>query len=109
MADYSITEAAAILGVSRSTVRIWAEAGTISCWRTDGGHRRFPETELRAFRAEVMGERPGTAERAAAWAAAAQAVLHAAEADLGSGSPLSAPFRAAAQTLRGADEGPSAG
>ncbi len=100
MADYSITEAASLLGVSRSTLRNLAEAGEIPCWRTDGGHRRFPETELRAYRAQSMGERPGAAERAAAWTAAALAVLRGAEADLGSESPLAHRIRAAAAELR---------
>lgn len=41
--------AAALLGVSESTVRRWADAGDIRFYRTRGGHRRILEEDLRHF------------------------------------------------------------
>lgn len=40
------TEAAAILGVSVSTMRQWADEGRLPCYRTEGGHRRFRLTDI---------------------------------------------------------------
>lgn len=37
----SLSEASEIMGVHPSTLRRWADAGTIPCTRTPGGHRRF--------------------------------------------------------------------
>lgn len=45
----SLAKACAILGVSDSTVRRWADAGQIRCFRTPGGHRRFAEPDLLAM------------------------------------------------------------
>ncbi len=39
-------EAAAMLGVSVPTVRLWADTGRVPCHRTAGGHRRFEVEEL---------------------------------------------------------------
>ena len=41
--------AASILGVSTKTLRRWNAAGTIKCWRTAGGHRRFSLIDIKAF------------------------------------------------------------
>jgi excisionase family DNA binding protein len=48
----SVHEASAMLGVSLSTLRRWADAGKIPIHRTLGGHRRFSRHELQAL---VMG------------------------------------------------------
>jgi excisionase family DNA binding protein len=34
-------EVAKVLGVSLRTVQLWAEAGLLEAWRTEGGHRRI--------------------------------------------------------------------
>lgn len=39
-------EAAAMLGVSVPTIRMWADQGRVPCHRTAGGHRRFEVEEL---------------------------------------------------------------
>jgi excisionase family DNA binding protein len=45
----SLTETSELLGVHPTTVRRWADAGEIPCFRTPGGHRRFRTTELAAW------------------------------------------------------------
>jgi excisionase family DNA binding protein len=45
----SLARACAILGVNESTVRRWADAEKIRCFRTPGGHRRFAEADLVAI------------------------------------------------------------
>jgi excisionase family DNA binding protein len=48
--DYLLTnEAAAILQVSPKTVSRWAKEGKLPFIRTLGGHRRYPEDEIRAL------------------------------------------------------------
>jgi excisionase family DNA binding protein len=42
-------EVAAAFRVDSKTVSRWAKAGKISSTRTPGGHRRFPEAEVRAI------------------------------------------------------------
>ncbi len=42
----NMARACEVLGVNESTVRRWADAGQIGCFRTPGGHRRFSEREL---------------------------------------------------------------
>jgi excisionase family DNA binding protein len=42
----NLGRACEILGVNESTVRRWADAGRIGCFRTPGGHRRFSEDDL---------------------------------------------------------------
>jgi excisionase family DNA binding protein len=42
-------EVAAAFRVDAKTVSRWAKAGKISSTRTPGGHRRFPEAEVRAL------------------------------------------------------------
>ena len=43
---YSIGMAATFLGVCVKTLRRWHARGNIKCYRTIGGHRRFPLNEL---------------------------------------------------------------
>jgi len=45
-------EVANILRVDPKTVTRWARAGKLSSIRTPGGHRRYSETEVRAWMAE---------------------------------------------------------
>lgn len=45
--------ASALLGVSESTIRRWADAGEVRSFRTRGGHRRILEDDLRQIVANV--------------------------------------------------------
>lgn len=45
----SLTEASELLGVHPTTLRRWADAGSIRCLRTPGGHRRFRTADLAAW------------------------------------------------------------
>lgn len=45
----SLAEASDLLGVHPTTLRRWADAGEISCFRTPGGHRRFRAVDLVAW------------------------------------------------------------
>jgi excisionase family DNA binding protein len=49
--------AAALMGVSESTVRRWADAGELRSYRTSGGHRRVLEEDLR----QLVGPRAASA------------------------------------------------
>jgi excisionase family DNA binding protein len=42
----SLREAAGLLGVHPSTVRIWSNKGLLPVYRTQGGHRRFKQSEV---------------------------------------------------------------
>jgi excisionase family DNA binding protein len=53
-------EVARALGVSPRAIRIWADAGKIQCYRTFGGHRLFPMSEVRRVIDELRGTRPAT-------------------------------------------------
>jgi len=53
----SSAEASERLGVHQTTLRRWADAGNIPCFRTPGGHRRFKATHLETW---IEG-RPSTA------------------------------------------------
>ncbi len=44
-----LSQAAQILGVHFTTLRRWADAGQVPCFRTPGGRRRFRSAELIAF------------------------------------------------------------
>ena len=45
----SSAEASELLGVHQTTLRRWADAGDIPCFRTPGGHRRFRTTDLQEW------------------------------------------------------------
>jgi excisionase family DNA binding protein len=42
----SLTEAAELLGVHPSTVRLWSDKGALPVHRTQGGHRRYKRNEV---------------------------------------------------------------
>jgi excisionase family DNA binding protein len=46
-------EVARLLGVSPRAIRLWADAGRIECYRTLGGHRLFPASEVTRVVAEL--------------------------------------------------------
>ena len=51
-------EAAAHLGVGPSSIKRWADDGTLRCVRTAGGHRRFPRSAVLALQAPAaLGDR----------------------------------------------------
>jgi len=45
----SLSEASKLLGVHFTTLRRWADAGSVPCFRTPGGHRRFRMADLVAW------------------------------------------------------------
>ena len=51
-----VGEAAEILQVSPKTVCRWAMDGKLPFQRTLGGHRRYPEREIRELAATLVGE-----------------------------------------------------
>jgi excisionase family DNA binding protein len=52
-------EVAEILHVTPKTISRWAKEGKLPFLRTLGGHRRYPEAEIRAL-AEQLQQRPTT-------------------------------------------------
>lgn len=42
----TLSEASNVLGVHFTTLRRWADAGAVPCFRTPGGHRRFRAADL---------------------------------------------------------------
>jgi excisionase family DNA binding protein len=56
---FTSSQAARYVGVSLATIRRWADAGHLSCYRTPGGQRRFSREQLDDFIASLRGdERP---------------------------------------------------
>jgi excisionase family DNA binding protein len=54
--NYLLTyQVAAILFVSPKTVSRWAKEGKLPFLRTLGGHRRYPEREIRELAASLKG------------------------------------------------------
>jgi molybdopterin-binding protein len=49
MADYSVGEAAGLLGVSADTVRRWIDGGSLVAIRSSNGRRRIDGAALAAF------------------------------------------------------------
>jgi excisionase family DNA binding protein len=45
----STRQVATLLGVGEATVKRWADAGEIDCFRTSGGHRKFRLRDVTAF------------------------------------------------------------
>ncbi len=42
----SLSDAAKLLGVHPSTVRLWSDKGVLPTHRTSGGHRRYRRNEV---------------------------------------------------------------
>ncbi len=53
---FTSSQAAQYVGVSLATIRRWADAGHLSCYRTPGGQRRFSREQLDDFIASLRGE-----------------------------------------------------
>lgn len=45
----TISEACRVLGVSEAALRQWTDEGKVKAFVTPGGHRRYPEAELRSL------------------------------------------------------------
>lgn len=45
----TLSKASQLLGIHPTTLRAWVDAGMVHAFLTPGGHRRFKESELRAF------------------------------------------------------------
>jgi len=59
MPSYKIGQAAELLRVSTDTVRRWVDAGKLSSFRSEGGHRLVDGEQLAALATEVAaGHRP---------------------------------------------------
>lgn len=56
---FALGEAAERLGVHPVTLRRWSESGKIRAVRTPGGHRRFPESEIRRLKGMDEAEEAG--------------------------------------------------
>jgi excisionase family DNA binding protein len=48
--SFSVGEAAQLLGVSNGTIRRWDREGKFHCFRTAGGQRRIPESQVECLR-----------------------------------------------------------
>lgn len=57
MFPYTVSKAAALLGVHPNTLRRWEREGKIAAARTPGGHRRYSIEEINRLRTS-MGLRP---------------------------------------------------
>lgn len=49
----SVQSAARALGVSRDTVRRWADRGILPAWRLPSGHRRFERAAVTRLRRRI--------------------------------------------------------
>jgi excisionase family DNA binding protein len=58
----NLSEAAEILGVHPSTVRLWADQGRVPVHRTQGGHRRFKRHEVELWTQAQQLETPREAD-----------------------------------------------
>lgn len=50
---FTSSQAARYLGVSLATIRRWADAGHLDCYRTPGDQRRFSKEQLDDFIASL--------------------------------------------------------
>ena len=72
----STGRAAAVVGVSATTLRRWAASGRVSCRRTPQGQRRFARGDLEKLRSAVAAEKQQRATRSlqpAPWLASPEA------------------------------------
>lgn len=56
-------EAAAMLGVSVSTIQKMVEAGTLRAWKTQGGHRRVAESDVAEMKRTGLASPPSGSQR----------------------------------------------
>jgi excisionase family DNA binding protein len=56
-------EVAELLHVTPKTVSRWAHEGKLPCLRTLGGHRRYPEKEIRALIERLSVQEPAQRTR----------------------------------------------
>jgi len=66
---FTSSQAARYVGVSLATIRRWADAGHLSCYRTPGGQRRFSREQLDGFITSLRGDvapKPALDHRSAA-------------------------------------------
>jgi len=61
----STRQVATLLGVGEATVKRWADAGEIDCFRTPGGHRKFRLRDVTSFVQTRQYETPGVLPEAA--------------------------------------------
>src|SRR5258708_22255857 len=61
----STRQVATLLGVGEATVKRWADAGNIDCFRTPGGHRKFRLRDVTSFVQTRQYETPGVLPEAA--------------------------------------------
>lgn len=47
--DLGPSDVARLLGVTKETVREWADRGFLPVWRTPTGHRRFRRSDVEAL------------------------------------------------------------
>ena len=52
--DYTPAQAAAVLGVSTTTLARWADTGRLPATRTLGGHRRYPRQVVEFLKVGVV-------------------------------------------------------
>jgi MerR family transcriptional regulator, light-induced transcriptional regulator len=52
----STRSVAEMLGVSEATVKRWSDAGTLKCFRTPGGHRKFRLRDVKSFLSDQSPE-----------------------------------------------------
>lgn len=52
----STRDAAERLGVAVRTVQLWVESGVLRAWKTAGGHRRIPHSEVDTLLASRLGQ-----------------------------------------------------
>jgi len=66
-----LSEAAQVLGMSLNTVRRWSDSGSLPCYRSPGGHRRFRRADVEALLAgagrRLIGGVPGAGGGAGRW------------------------------------------
>jgi len=86
----STRQVATLLGVGEATVKRWADAGEIECFRTPGGHRKFRLRDVTAFVQKRQYQAAGPLPSSVAQGAAElgeEAILHFQEASLRGDAP----------------------
>jgi MerR family transcriptional regulator, light-induced transcriptional regulator len=74
----STRSVAEMLGVSEATVKRWSDAGTVKCFRTPGGHRKFRLRDVNAFLSDqAPTATPAAAKRPSSTPAMHGSALHA--------------------------------